>query len=115
MDASSGAKMGTSIRWATSGIAPMPTARPNTAIPIGSPMAISEPNATSRIAAAAAIPASSPTPPDSSKAKNRSPPVSISRPGRSRARERLQRLEVGGAERFDLRVLQQHDRHPAVG
>ena len=51
---------------------------------MGSPIATSDPNATSRITAAAATPASSPRPlSGSSNAKNRSPPASIrrTRPG----------------------------------
>ncbi len=56
----------------------MPRARPKIAIPIGSPMAMSDPNARSRMTTAATKPATSPTPVSaSSKAKNRSPPISI--------------------------------------
>ena len=56
----------------------MPRARPKTAIPIGRPMAMSEPNARSRMTTAATSPISSPMPvAASSNAKNRSPPISI--------------------------------------
>ena len=95
-----GAKLGTSTRWATSDIAPTPTASPKTAMPIGRPMAISEPNATSRISAAAS-PISSPTPaaprrrrtgrrPSPLAADPRSAPApkSLSAPGRPRLTSR---------------------------
>ena len=56
----------------------MPSAKPNRAIPIGRPMAMSDPNARSRMTTAADRPISSPMPVGaSSNAKNRSPPISI--------------------------------------
>ncbi len=52
----------------------IPRASPNRAMPIGSPMAITDPNATNRITTAAARPINSAVPcPLSSKLKNRSP------------------------------------------
>ena len=78
MLASCGAKLGIAIRCATSDIELIPSASPKSAIPIGRPIATTEPNATSRITIAATRPISSPIPtPDSSNAKNRSPPISI--------------------------------------
>ena len=56
----------------------MPRARPKSAMPIGRPMAMTEPNASSRMTTAATRPISSPMPvAASSNAKNRSPPISI--------------------------------------
>ena len=57
-----GAQLGTSIRCATSDIELMPIARPNSAIPIGNPIATTEPNATSRTIIATTRPAASPGP-----------------------------------------------------
>ncbi len=56
----------------------MPRARPMIAIPIGSPIAMTDPNARSRMTTAATRPIISPRPVSaSSNAKNRSPPISI--------------------------------------
>ena len=55
----------------------MPSARPKSVIPIGNPMAMNEPNATSRMITAMITPITSPVPVSaSSNAKNRSPPIS---------------------------------------
>ena len=73
-----GAKAGIGITYAMSDSELIPSTRPNSAIPIGNPIAITEPNATSRITTAATMPISSLIPAlDSSKAKKRSPPSSI--------------------------------------
>ncbi len=73
-----GAQLGTSIRCAISDIELTPRARPNSAIPIGNPIAISDPNATSSTIIATTSPIISLTPVSAaSNAKNRSPPASI--------------------------------------
>ena len=88
-------------------------------MPIGRPMATSDPNARSRITTAATRPTSSPTPvAGSSKAKNRSPPISIRRPrvrSRPSAAERLEARRGRGGELLEHRVLQPQQRDPAVG
>ena len=77
MAASCGAHAGMSTRYVTSFIEVTPMTRPNSAIPIGSPIATKEPKAISRTIIATTIPATSPSPVGaSSNAKNRSPPVS---------------------------------------
>ena len=69
MLASCGAKLGIAIRWAISDIELIPSASPKTAMPIGRPIAITDPNATSRITIAATSPISSVIPnPESSNA-----------------------------------------------
>ena len=103
---------------AMSDIELIPSARPKSAIPIGRPIAITEPNATSRITIAATRPISSLIPTsDSSKAKNRSPPSSIwsGEPVALPGDERLQAVEVGAAEVLEDRILDADDGHAAVG
>ena len=83
-----GAQLGMSTTYAMSDIELTPSASPKSAMPIGRPMAMSDPNATSRMTIAAIRPISSPTPVcASSNEKNRSPPISIwsGEPSRSSA------------------------------
>ena len=66
----------------------MPSARPNSDSPIGRPIAMSEPNASSRMIIAATTPTISPTPaPDDSKVKYSSPPDSSRSDVRTRSCE----------------------------
>ncbi len=76
-----GAQLGIMIRWLISGMAATPSTRPNRAMPMGRPMATSDPKASSRITTAAPIPISSAAlPAGSSKLKNSSPPASACSP-----------------------------------
>jgi hypothetical protein len=73
-----GAQLGIAIRCVTSGSALMPSPSPTSAKMMGSPIAMSEPNATIRITAATATPTTSPSAPSGvSNAKNNSPAASI--------------------------------------
>ena len=56
------AQAGMSTTYATSDSEPTPTARPSSAVPIGRPIATTDPNASSRITIAASRPRASPTP-----------------------------------------------------
>ena len=75
-----GAQLGMSTRRVTSDSELMPRVRPKRAIPMGSPIAMTDPNARSRMTTAATSPISSPMPVSaSSNAVNRSPPSSTRR------------------------------------
>ncbi len=81
-----GAQLGMSTMRVTRAIELTPRARPNRAIPMGRPMAMSDPNATRRMTIAAMTPMSSPVPVcASSNVKKRSPPASICRGDPARA------------------------------
>ena len=78
MLASCGAQLGISMRYVINDIELMPRARPKSASPMGRPIAISDPNASSRITTAATRPISSPALfSGCSNAKKRSPFSSI--------------------------------------
>ena len=52
----SGAKVGTTRRWVTNSKSAIPTPRPNNAVMIGSPMATTDPKASSMMSTAAVTP-----------------------------------------------------------
>ena len=56
------AQLGTSTTYATTDNDPAPTARPTRAVPIGSPIATTDPKASSRITIATPRPRASPSP-----------------------------------------------------
>ena len=107
------AQAGMSTTYATSDSEPAPTASPSSAVPIGRPIATTEPKATSRITTAASRPRASPSPAGGcSKAKCRSPPASICSDVCSAqvVEERLEALQVAGRQVLPLGVL-----HPDEG
>ena len=72
------AQLGMSTAYATREREPAPTARPSSAVPIGRPIATSDPKASNKITIATSRPSASPTPVGAcSNAKYRSPPASI--------------------------------------
>ena len=89
------ANSGTLANAARIMVRPVPVARPITAVPIGRPIATTEPNAISRMIIAASRPISSDVPVSGCVPHDAySPPISISSVGRAAVLEdRLERLE----------------------
>ena len=113
-----GAKAGIGITYAMSDIELIPSTSPNIAIPIGRPIAITDPNATSRIdhrgddADQLADPGLGLLEGEEQVAAE----LDLQRrPGALLGGERLQALEVGGAQLLEDRILDADDGHAAVG
>ena len=107
--ASSEEKFGVLTTCVNSAISPRPVPRPNSAVTIGSPIAVSEPNVSSSTTTAASRPTPVATPkPSCSVSSIACPPSSTSRPGRAAARATAHHA-FGGALGQEVRFLVEHD------
>ena len=117
MVASCGTQLGMAMRWVMSAIELMPRASPKSAIPIGRPMAMSEPNATSRMRTAAIRPISSPAPASALLEREEEVAAHLDLQRRARRAPATSALRARGRPGSAPRppVLEADERHAAVG